>query len=108
MILDDSSGATIEITCGRRPSELKDDNRPSGTGPAKQNDQGVIGQTKAGYTVDLSGVDVGSVVKVKGGVGSFRGEKQMTLERLSMSTPIQSDDAPLANNANGSIRPYDQ
>ena len=35
-----------------------------------------------GRDVDLSGVDVGTVVKVKGGVGSFREVRQMQLERI--------------------------
>lgn len=46
---------------------------------------GPVGLTETGRTVDLSGVDVGVVVKVKGGMGVFRGEKQVMLERICMS-----------------------
>ena len=40
------------------------------------------GVTATGRDVDLSGVDIGTVVKVKGGVGSFREVRQMLLERI--------------------------
>lgn len=43
-----------------------------------------LGLTATGRTVDLTGVDVGAVIKVKGGVGVYRGEKQVVLERLCM------------------------
>ena len=43
-----------------------------------------LGLTATGHTVDLTGVDVGAVIKVKGGVGVYRGEKQIVLERLCM------------------------
>lgn len=43
-----------------------------------------IGQTATGHTVDLTGVDIGAVVKIKGGLGVFRGEKQVLLERICM------------------------
>ena len=89
MVLDDSSGANIEITCSRLlpdPGDIpgKDETNPVKTQKYTQKDYRMIGKTQRGYTVDLTGVDVGSVVKAKGGIGSFRGEKQMTLERLSM------------------------
>lgn len=89
MILDDSSGATIEITCGRRglASGVADGRVAAGgteglgrtlalpEAPTK-------GVTATGRDIDLGGVDVGSVVKVKGGVGSWREEKQVLLERI--------------------------
>ena len=40
------------------------------------------GTSATGRAVDLSGVDIGTVVKVKGGVGSFRDVRQMLLERI--------------------------
>lgn len=43
-----------------------------------------LGRTATGRTVDLTGVDIGAVVKVKGGLGEFRGEKQVLLERICM------------------------
>ena len=44
-----------------------------------------MGTTATGQSIDLAGVDVGSIVKVKGGIGGFRGVRQMTLERISAS-----------------------
>ena len=87
MVLDDSSGANIEITCGRTSHQKQeaDANAITSHVPAKEEAR-MIGNTAQGYEVDLTGVDVGSVVKVKGGIGCFRGEKQMTLERLSRYT----------------------
>ena len=43
------------------------------------------GVTATGRDVDLRGVDIGTVVKVKGGVGSFREMRQMLLERICRS-----------------------
>lgn len=83
MVLDDSSGANIEITCGRTlPTKHDSDTKahPPSNLPEKAR---MIGNTTQGNEVDLTGVDIGSVVKAKGGIGCFRGEKQMTLERLS-------------------------
>lgn len=57
------------------------------TDNAKSSDQALdqstqIGVTATGRTVDLTGLDIGAVVKVKGGVGVYRGQKQVLLERL--------------------------
>ena len=90
-LLDDSSGATIEITCARpapaptahnanATSRTGDSTVPSGLDASSK------GVTAMGLDVDLSGVDIGIVVKVKGGVRSFRDERQMSLERICMST----------------------
>lgn len=86
MLVDDSSGATLEISCAKAPAKDKDANanelgNGNGTGDSQGTSASWIG-------VDLSGVDVGSVVKVKGGIGEFRGVKQMTLERISVFIPI--------------------
>ena len=89
-LLDDSSGATIEITCGRpaptpttqtaNPTSRADDAAGvSMPGPSSK------GITATRRDVDLSGVDIGTVVKVKGGVGSFRDVKQVLLERICTS-----------------------
>ena len=39
-----------------------------------------------GIAIDMGGIDLGCVVKVKGGINEFRGEKQVTLERISMTS----------------------
>ena len=84
MVLDDSSGANIEITCGRNLHQKQEADPNAITNHVLAKEEGcMIGNTAQGYEVDLTGVDIGSVVKVKGGIGCFRGEKQMTLERLS-------------------------
>ena len=87
MLLDDNSGAVIEITCGRPPSQhnttsLSDHNIQS-AGVAKPTIS-LEGVTSTGRPIDLNGIDIGTVVKVKGKIGSFRGEKQMHLERICM------------------------
>ena len=89
MILDDSSGATIEVVCGRANEQLakaKSDLHQAITAKAAA----VTGETEQQYTpgltaVDMTGVDVGSVVKIKGTVGTFRESRQMLLERLCKS-----------------------
>lgn len=97
MVLDDSSGANIEITCSRLLPNSRD--KPGKDENHTQKDHRVIGRTKEGYDVELTGVDVGSVVRVKGGIGSFRGEKQMTLERLEFVRTTNDEAKAWAQNA---------
>ena len=92
MLLDDNSGAVIEVTCGRPPSQHKttspsDYNIPS-AGVAEPTIS-LEGVTSTGHPIDLNGIDIGTVVKVKGKIGSFRGDKQMHLERICMLQPTQ-------------------
>lgn len=90
MLLDDSSGATIALTCGREAPSVSTVEVAAlpihGTGAADISSGAKkskpTGLTATGRTVDLSGIDIGSVVKVKGGIGMFRGEKQVILERI--------------------------
>ena len=44
-----------------------------------------MGRTVSGNAIDMKGLDLGCVVKVKGGISEFRDERQITLERISMS-----------------------
>ena len=85
MVLDDSSGATIQITCGRpklvQPVLPKDELIAPGGGGAIVPTEGV---TATGRAIDLRGVDLGNVVKVKGGIGAFREQRQVLLERIGM------------------------
>ena len=90
MILDDSSGATIEITCAReaKTTENPIPGHASTVEHKLGGDTASIGRSLTGNVVDMKGLDIGTVVKVKGGIGEFRGEKQITLERIRMkSTP---------------------
>ena len=99
-VLDDSSGVNIEVTCARKPQPLltellsviaeteysgdvvaKEDGLPRSKGSR-------VGMTDSGNEVDMTGVDLGVVVKVKGGIGEFRGERQVMLERISRATPF--------------------
>ncbi|MCJ1472129.1 hypothetical protein MMC13_000776 [Lambiella insularis] len=85
--LDDSSGATIEVTCPRERMPLSKSTTVDATVPAANTGSSGYNckaRTLTGVEIDLSNIDVGSVVKVKGGVGVFRGEKQITLERISI------------------------
>ena len=81
MVLDDSSGENIEVTCGREKEQSADVKLETQQRKVAKIDS-KMGKSAMGNTVDLNGVDVGTVVKVKGTVGSFRGMKQVQLERL--------------------------
>ncbi|KAI9870178.1 MAG: hypothetical protein M1830_004557 [Pleopsidium flavum] len=81
MVVDDSSGATLEVTCAKPAPDAE----ATGTGIAHGKGKDVGRATSAsGIAVDLCNVDIGTVVKLKGGIGEFRGFKQMTLERISI------------------------
>ena len=89
MLLDDSSGTLIEITCRRLTSmsnavNSTDDPKLLSISLADPS-VSFEGVTATGRTIDLSGIDIGTVVKAKGGIGSFRGERQMQLERICKS-----------------------
>lgn len=97
MLLDDSSGATIEVTCGRQ--------KPVQSAPPTENvvitgllDVLTEGHTATGRSIDLRGVDIGSVVKLKGGIGQFRGEKQVLLERISIIYTTSEETAAWVEN----------
>ncbi|KAI9841374.1 MAG: hypothetical protein M1837_000757 [Sclerophora amabilis] len=77
MVLDDSSGENIEVVCLKpRPGRdlNHDTHQPRGDGRT----------LRAQSVPDLTGVDLGAVVKVKGGVGTFRGARQIILKRISI------------------------
>ena len=84
-VLDDSSGLTIDVTCARaqttQQSLLPDivDSKAS-----KPDDIAIPqkGKTQTGNEIDLHDVDIGTVVKIKGTVGSWRCQRQILLERL--------------------------
>ena len=87
LLLDDSSGAIVEITCGR-PTRNNKDAEP--TLPADSTKASILpdpptkGLTATGRSISLEAVELGTVVKVKGGIGTFRDEKQLLLERISI------------------------
>ena len=101
MTLDDSSGATIEITCGRpNPKNGNVTSVLPQDGNKLSSEQGVRaeGLTATGRSVDLEVADIGTVVKVKGGIGSFRGEKQLLLERISILRTTNEEATAWAEN----------
>ena len=84
-VLDDSSGETIEVTCERPKSSQQlavDDGTYMRHASADFRDIPMDGLTCSGKRVDLAGIDVGSVVKIKGLIGAFRTERQLSLERI--------------------------
>lgn len=94
MVLDDSCGATIELSC-KRPMFPKPTNNATLIGresPSVENSQDELvsqdpayaGLTDTGRTINLKGYDVGAVVKAKGGLRVFSGMKQVRLERICM------------------------
>ncbi|KAI4289349.1 MAG: hypothetical protein L6R35_001376, partial [Caloplaca aegaea] len=95
MTLDDSSGLTIDVFCRKATSgaaapavsntTVECPGAITHNYDAKPADGDLIFTTNEGYKVDLKGFDIGSVVKVKGGISEFRGEKQITLERICTS-----------------------
>ncbi|KAL8655642.1 MAG: hypothetical protein Q9210_000752 [Variospora velana] len=108
MTLDDSSGLTIDVFCRKATSAAtpavsnttvecpgaivhNHDTKPA--------DCDLIFTTNEGYKVDLKGFDIGSVVKVKGGISEFRAEKQITLERISLVRTTNEEASAWAENA---------
>ncbi|MCJ1408087.1 hypothetical protein MMC19_002160 [Ptychographa xylographoides] len=85
--IDDGSGAAIEVTCPRERPSISEPSTTTNTTTAQNNpfrDLGMKGRTLSGVEIDMLGVDLGAVVKVKGGIGEFRGERTITLERITI------------------------
>ncbi|KAI9716684.1 MAG: hypothetical protein M1812_005222 [Candelaria pacifica] len=96
MDLDDGSGYTIEVKWAKpsppptaalkeKDKLLKGQNRVRGDDIVKAAD---LQESKAdiknrdGESIDMSGIDLGSVVQIRGSIDSFRGVRQMVLERI--------------------------
>ena len=85
--LDDSSGATIDVTCARNqpaPQDLVAGSVGLPISRVGNNSDASLfkGKTQNGNDVEFQGVDVGTVVKLKGTIGLWRSERQIQLERL--------------------------
>lgn len=89
MTLDDSSGVSIEVFCKKDTCPVKSmiDTTVDSYGSitlnqalAKKDDEYLV--TTSEGKVNLEMFDIGSVVKIKGGISEFRGEKQLTLQRI--------------------------
>ncbi|KAI4239337.1 MAG: hypothetical protein L6R40_005552 [Gallowayella cf. fulva] len=106
MTLDDSSGFTIEIFCKKDRTFItpRIDSSVGNHGvitlnkkPAQKDDEHVCITSEG--KVNLESFHVGSVVKIKGGISEFRGEKQVTLERISLVRTTNDEAALWAENA---------
>jgi hypothetical protein len=95
--LDDSSGINIQVTClaPPKPPEIEKENAgtaDTATSNTKQAsdpapDQIVIAEPQKLISPDgpnLTNIDVGSVVKVKGGIRIFREQKQIRLKVITI------------------------
>lgn len=81
-IIDDSSGATIEVSCPK--PEAKADRGPE-LAPkegSELNGAGFADEQARANTI--ASIDVGSVISVKGKLGSFRDSRQIHLERVAI------------------------
>ncbi|KAI4150913.1 MAG: hypothetical protein L6R39_002127 [Caloplaca ligustica] len=98
MTLDDSSGSTIDLFCRKEVTNnvsavnttVDSHGAITLNGGWKPRDDEHTYTTNEGYKVNLQGIDIGSVVKVKGGISEFRGDKQVTLERICISHQLLS------------------
>jgi hypothetical protein len=94
--VDDSSGATIDVTC-RKPEKAKDRDehktaqrnghaalaQPITVEASSNKNDATFAEANACGKV-LSRIDIGSVVKVKGTISAFRSVRQIALERLEV------------------------
>jgi Telomere regulation protein Stn1 len=80
--VDDGSGALIEVVLPRRKAE-KVPLAKSGEQITFLSPQS-LGISVLGNEIDLSSIEIGVTVKVKGGIREFRSVKQIALERLCM------------------------
>lgn len=95
--LDDSSGVNIEVICAAPPKPMLDvggntatpDSAASNTKPVSGPAPVEPGAAKPQEFIspdgpNLTDIDVGSVVKVKGGIGIFREQKQIRLKIITI------------------------
>jgi hypothetical protein len=95
--LDDSSGVNIEVTCAAPPKLPETEGGIAGAVTATNSKikpvsghaivTPLVAETRALISPDgpdLTNIDVGSVVKVKGGIGVFREQKQIRLKIITV------------------------
>jgi hypothetical protein len=82
LIVDDSSGATIEVTCPK-PEKDADGGREKASDDLLKPDAGRLLEEQARANT-VSSIEVGSVIKIKGKVGTFRDTRQIHLERIAI------------------------
>ena len=101
MVLDDSSGFTLEVTCGRPTPAARDMEftAPSVHDLLYRQSATTKGLTATSRKVDLEGIDIGTTVKVKGGIGTFRDQRQLLLERISIIYTTNEEVTAWADNS---------
>lgn len=82
LIIDDSSGATVEVTCPK--PEKKADEQVEEASNEKSGLDGIKFAEEQARANTIASVDLGSVIKVKGKVGTFRDTRQIQLERIAI------------------------
>jgi RPA family protein len=82
LIVDDSSGATIEVTCPK-PEKDADGGQEKASDDLLKPDAGRLLKEQARANA-MSSIEVGSVIKIKGKVGTFRDTRQIHLERIAI------------------------
>jgi Telomere regulation protein Stn1 len=83
LIIDDSSGATIEVSC---PKPVKKDDKNAGAEAAKER-AGPAALELAGEQEradTIASIDVGSVIQVRGKIAKFHNTRQIQLERIAI------------------------
>ena len=86
--IDDGSGVLAEVKCPRAaPSNAPFDHWSVARRPGemiKLGAAGWLGRSNSGTDIDMRGVEVGAVVRVEGGLGTFRGNMQVTLDKVEV------------------------
>jgi RPA family protein len=82
LIVDDGSGATIEVTCPK-PEKEADGGQEKASDDLLKPDAGRLLKEQARANT-MSSIDVGSVIKIKGKVATFRDTRQIHLERIAI------------------------
>ena len=82
LIIDDSSGATIEVSCPK--PEGKADQDPDQASKEGSEPNGIRLAEEQARANTIASIDVGSVISVRGKVGTFRDTRQIHLERVAI------------------------
>lgn len=90
--IDDGSGANIEVK-HRLSKQAPSDPKQNAIAPNAESNSTTLdhapntkGVTPSGRELSLPEVDIGRVIRVKGGIATYRGQKQVALERIGRST----------------------
>lgn len=82
LVVDDGSGATIEVTC-LKPQRKGAEGEEVGV-ERKVLEEGEWVEEKWAREEIIASLEVGSVIKVKGKIGAFRDVRQIQLERIAV------------------------